>query len=67
MLRGVCTFVCDDCGHRFKGMDCEWMATAYTAPVKCPKCGGWHTYPPGFLGLNKYVYRRIWKRRENND
>ena len=49
-----------------RGMDCEWMATAYTAPVKCPKCGGWHTYPPGFLGLNKYVYRRIWKRRENN-
>ena len=66
MFRGVCTFVCDDCGHRLKGMDCEWMATAYTAPVKCPKCGGWHTYPPGFLGLNKYVYRRIWKRRENN-
>lgn len=56
MLRGVCTFVCDDCGHKFEGMDCEWMATAYTAPVKCPKCGGWHTYPPGFLGLNKYVY-----------
>lgn len=40
MFRGFCDFVCDDCGHRFKGMDCEWMATAYTAPVKCPKCGG---------------------------
>ena len=60
MFRGFCDFVCDDCGHRFKGMDCEWMATAYTAPVKCPKCGGWHTYPPGFLGLNKYFYLCNW-------
>lgn len=70
MLRGVTTFVCDDCGHKFKGMDCEWMCTAYTAPVKCPKCGGWHTYPSGFqvmfpfgglFGLKKSFYRKIWK------
>lgn len=70
MLRGVCTFVCDDCGHRFKGMDCEWMATAYTAPVKCPKCDSMHTYPSsyniafslgGLFGLKKTFYRKIWK------
>ena len=43
MLRGVCTFVCDDCGHKFKGMDMEWNATATSYPVKCPKCGSMNT------------------------
>ena len=47
MFRGFCAFVCDDCGHRFKGMDCEWMATAYTTPVKCPKCGSVNTSSTG--------------------
>ncbi len=61
MLRGITTFVCDDCGHKFKGMDCEWAATAYTYPVRCPNCGSMHTCPPGFLGLNKYIYRNLWK------
>ena len=61
MLRGITTFVCDDCGHKFKGMDCEWGATIYTYPVRCPNCGSMHTCPPGFLGLNKYVYRKLWK------
>ena len=39
MLRGVKTFVCKDCGHRFKALDMEWNATAASYPVKCPKCG----------------------------
>ena len=45
MFRGFTQFVCDDCGHKFTGPDMEWMCTVYPAPVKCPKCGGWHTYP----------------------
>ena len=70
MFRGFTQFVCDDCGHKFTGPDMEWMCTVYPAPVKCPKCGGWHTYPSGFyvclplgglFGLNKRIYRRIWK------
>ena len=24
MLRGITTFVCDNCGHKFKGLDIEW-------------------------------------------
>ena len=42
MFRGFTQFVCDDCGHKFTGPDMEWMCTVYPAPVKCPKCGGWH-------------------------
>lgn len=54
-------FVCDDCGHKFEGMDCEYQATAITAPVRCPKCGSWHTMPSGWF-TNKSAYRDIWKR-----
>ena len=30
MFRGMKTFVCDDCGHRFKGMDIEWRTIAFS-------------------------------------
>ena len=30
MLRGIKTFVCDNCGHKFKGMDIEWNATIWS-------------------------------------
>ena len=30
MFRGFCTFVCDDCGHRFEGMNCEWGGQLFT-------------------------------------
>lgn len=43
MLRGIKTFVCKDCGHRFKALDMEWNATADSYPVKCPKCGSMNT------------------------
>lgn len=43
MLRGAKTFVCKDCGHRFKALDMEWNATAASYPVKCPKCGSMNT------------------------
>lgn len=62
MLRGMTTFVCDKCGHKFKGMDIEWRATAFSQPQKCPKCGSMHTRPAGlFSSLNKLTYRMIWK------
>ena len=50
MLRGMRTFVCDNCGHKFKGMDIEWNATAMSQPLRCPKCGSYHTCPDSFLG-----------------
>lgn len=61
MLRGMKTFVCDDCGHKFRGMDMEWNATALSQPLKCPKCGSFHTCPPSLFGFNKSAYREIWK------
>lgn len=64
MIRGTKTFVCDDCGHKFKGMDIEWCATALSQPLRCPKCGSYHTCPNSFLGLNKIIYRNIWKQMD---
>ncbi len=64
MIRGTKTFVCDDCGHKFKGMDIEWCATALSQPLKCPNCGSYHTCPDSFLGLNKRIYRSIWKKMD---
>lgn len=62
MLRGITTFVCDNCGHRFKGMDIEWNATAFSQPLKCPKCGSMNTHPIGgsLLEPLKFFYR-LWK------
>ena len=64
MIRGTKTFVCDDCGHKFKEMDIEWCATALSQPLKCPNCGSYHTCPDSFLGLNKIIYRNIWKQMD---
>ncbi len=64
MLRGTRLFVCDNCGHKFKGMDIEWNATALSQPLKCPNCGSYHTCPDSFMGLNKFVYRNIWKQMD---
>ena len=50
MLRGIKTFVCDNCGHKFKGMDIEWNATIWSQPLKCPNCG--------------IIYREIWKQMD---
>ena len=59
MLRGIATFVCDDCGCKFKGMDIEWNATVLSAPVECPKCGGYHTAPASGGGFLKSIYQLI--------
>lgn len=64
MLRGIRTFVCDDCGYKFKGMDIEWNATAMSAPVRCPKCGSYHTAPTSSGRFLKSIYRLIWKRND---
>ena len=61
MLRGMTTFVCDNCGHKFKGMDIEWRATVLSEPMKCPNCGSYHTCPNR---LDKSIYRSIWKQMD---
>ena len=65
MFRGIKTFKCDNCGHRFDGPDFEYMATIFSEPIECPICGSMHTYPAGFtefFGLGgPGFYRDIWK------
>ena len=39
MVRGLTTFRCKSCGHEFEGLDIEWLCTALSQPMPCPKCG----------------------------
>ena len=68
MLRGITTFKCTQCGAKFPAPDIEYMATAYSMPQKCPKCGSWRTRPVSLFGkLTEGVYRKIWERMENKN
>lgn len=68
MLRGVTTFKCTQCGHTFKAPDIEYMATVYSMPQKCPKCGSWRTRPAGLFGkLREETYRKILERMEKEN
>ncbi len=58
MLRGTCTFKCDNCGEKFIGLDIECNAMIFSAPVKCPHCGSMHTRP---RFSSKGVYEKIWE------
>ena len=64
MVRGVITFYCSECENRFEGIDAEWHCTVFTAPLKCPRCGSWHTRPwtgsfvPAEFGNERY--KPIW-------
>ena len=65
MLRGITTFKCTQCGAKFPAPDIEYMATAYSMPQKCPKCGSMRTRPVSLLGkLTEGMYRGIWERME---
>ncbi len=55
MIRGFYKCTCKDCGHKFIGADVEYMCTAASAPVKCPKCGSLNTKMgilPAFVDSN---------------
>lgn len=65
MLRGTTLFVCDNCSNKFKALDIEWRCTALSQPMKCPKCGSYHTMPSRIFGfMSKSVYRSIWKQMD---
>ncbi|MCH4148050.1 MAG: hypothetical protein LKF33_06445 [Prevotella sp.] len=64
MLRGKIKFQCAECNQTFSALDMEFMATAYSAPVKCPKCGSWHTCPAGASASEMGAYREIWKKMD---
>lgn len=62
MLRGMTTFKCTQCGHKFLAADVEYMATAYSTPQRCLKCGSVRTRPAGVLGEEEY--RKVWEGME---
>lgn len=69
MLRGITIFKCTKCGKRFIAPDIEYMATAYSVPQPCPRCGSIRTRPVGlfpFTLLSDWVYKSVWNRMEKN-
>ena len=66
MLRGIITFKCTKCGNKFKAPDFEYMATIFSVPQPCPKCGSMRTRPASFLlgKLKDKAYEPIWKNME---
>ena len=69
MFRGFTTFKCTKCGKRFIAPDIEYMATAYSTPQPCLRCGSIRTRPaglfPSIFGCNS-DYKWIWERMEEN-
>ena len=69
MFRGIKIFKCTKCGNTFSAPDIEWMATSFSVPQKCPKCGSIRTRPGGnsawldrIFGSSDDdgVYKKIW-------
>lgn len=67
MYRGTKTFICTKCGHKFKAMDIELMATIYSAPQTCPECRSIRTRPVSFTPhIDNMVYKVIWNKLEKD-
>ena len=68
MVRGVITFYCSECENRFEGIDTEWYCMVFTAPLKCPRCGSWHTRPWSILPakIANKIYKNIWEFNDRN-
>ena len=60
MVRGTIKFVCDDCGCKFIAPDIRFMESDLSTPQQCPNCGKHRTRPKSFLGLNRWLYEKIW-------
>lgn len=68
MLRGKTLFICDECGNKFRDLDFEYMASVLTTPMKCPKCGSYHTYPATASAfIQKSVYKKIWEQIDKEE
>lgn len=72
MIRGTTFFKCDVCGNKFTAPDIEYMATAFSAPQRCTKCGSMHTMPVGISGIlgkldpQRMMYKKIWESMDKN-
>lgn len=58
MLRGYLPFRYTQCKKIFIGVDIEYKATFFSAPLKCPRCGGIRTKP---LFSSSSSYKTIWE------
>ena len=68
MIRGKILFTCDECGNKFRDLDFEYVASAFTTPMKCPKCGSYHTYPATVSAfIQKSVYKKIWEQIDKEE
>jgi len=43
------TYVCENCGKEFYGMEWEKNATILTEKTPCPYCGSSHSHKKSFL------------------
>lgn len=63
MVRGKLPFFCSECNKKFIAIDMELAASVLSQPVKCPRCGSWHTRP--WSPLPKMIadlrYKSIWE------
>ncbi len=67
MHLGSTIFTCDDCGKRFVAPNIEYLATALSMPMQCPKCGSMHTMPgimSGVLNFRRSIYQKIWEKAD---
>lgn len=61
MMFGYRIFICDECKRMFRGPHIEYMASAFSCPWKCPRCGSNHTLPLSLFDYAcKSVYKKIW-------
>ena len=61
MMFGYRIFICDECKRIFRGPHIEYMASAFSCPLQCPRCGSNHTLPLSlFAYALKSVYKKIW-------
>jgi phage FluMu protein Com len=60
MFIGYRKFRCYECNHVFRGPAAEYHATVLISPIRCEKCGSFHTAPCGVIYLP--IYKYIWKK-----
>lgn len=63
MYRGKNVFRCTQCGKIFVASDFEYVATTYSVPQPCKRCGSIRTLPAYHI-LFKSVYKKIWEDME---